>query len=89
MRFRAPRPRAVPTRTARARAAISKRVVADGRLEKVVTLVEGYRNYLVYHVKGTKSQLHTRIRSRSSQWLQARADPPLPSRSLACFLSRL
>ena len=51
-------------------AAISKRIVDDGRLEKAVTLVEGYRAYLVYHVKGTKSQLHTRIRTRSSNWLQ-------------------
>merc|ERR1711920_45043 len=50
--------------------AVSKRIVEGGRLEKAVTLVEGYRAYLVYHVKATKSQLHTRIRSRSSSWLQ-------------------
>ena len=52
-------------------AAVSKRIVDDGRLEKAVTLVEGYRAYVTYHVKATKSQLHTRIRSRSNNWLQA------------------
>jgi len=50
--------------------AINKRIVDGGRLEKAVTLTEGYRAYLVYHIKATKSQLHTRIRSRSSNWLQ-------------------
>lgn len=50
--------------------AINKRIVDGDRLEKAVTLVEGYRAYLVYHIKATKSQLHTRIRSRSSNWLQ-------------------
>uniref|UniRef100_A0A6S9SJ14 Arp2/3 complex 34 kDa subunit n=1 Tax=Chrysotila carterae TaxID=13221 RepID=A0A6S9SJ14_CHRCT len=57
--------------------AISKRSVEGGRLEKAVTLVEGYRAYLIYHVQATKSQLHTRIRSRSHTWLQVlnRAKP--------------
>ena len=50
--------------------AISKRNVESGRLEKVVTLAEGYRAFLMYHVQATKSQLHTRIRRRSSSWLQ-------------------
>ena len=50
--------------------AISKRIVESGRLEKVVTLTEGYRSFLMYHVQATKSQLHTRIRRRSSSWLQ-------------------
>ena len=61
-------------------AAVPKRNVEGGKLEKVVTLVEGYRSFLMYHVKGTKSQLHTRIRSRSSNWLQVheRPQPLLP-----------
>ena len=50
--------------------AISKRIVEGGRLEKCVTLVEGYRAFLMYHVQATKSQLHTRIRRRASTWLQ-------------------
>jgi len=50
--------------------ALSKRNVEGGRLEKVLALVVGYRNYLMFHVMGAKSQLHTRIRSRSSNWLQ-------------------
>ena len=51
-------------------AAISKRIVESGRLEKVVSLTEGYRTFLMYHVQATKSQLHTRIRRRSNNWLQ-------------------
>lgn len=50
--------------------AISKRIVESGRLEKVVSLTEGYRTFLMYHVQATKSQLHTRIRRRSNNWLQ-------------------
>ena len=50
--------------------AVSKRIVESGRLEKVVTLTEGYRSFLMYHVQGTKSQLHTRIRGRAGTWLQ-------------------
>ena len=44
--------------------------VEAGRLEKCVTLAEGYRSFLMYHVQATKSQVHTRIRRRSSSWLQ-------------------
>jgi len=50
--------------------AIHKRNVEGGRLEKCVTLAEGYRAFLMYHVQATKSQLHTRIRRRSNSWLQ-------------------
>lgn len=50
--------------------AFSKRIVESGRLEKCVTLVEGYRAFLLYHVQATKSQLHTRIRRRANSWLQ-------------------
>jgi len=50
--------------------AVSKRVVEAGGVEKVVGLVQGYPCYLLYHVKATKSQLHTRIRARSTNWLQ-------------------
>jgi actin related protein 2/3 complex subunit 2 len=50
--------------------AISKRNVEGGRLEKVVGLAQSYRAFLVLHIKATKSQMHTRIRGRSSTWLQ-------------------
>ena len=50
--------------------AISKRIVESGRLEKAVTLTEGYRSFLMYHVQATKSQLHARIRRRAANWLQ-------------------
>jgi len=50
--------------------AVSKRILESGRLEKVVTLTEGYRSFLLYHVQATKSHLHTRIRRRASSWLQ-------------------
>jgi len=50
--------------------AVSKRNIESNRLEKCVTLCEGYRSFLMYHVQATKSQLHTRIRRRSSSWLQ-------------------
>ena len=50
--------------------AISKRIVEGGRIEKAVTLCESYRAFLLFHVQATKSQLHTRIRRRSSSWLQ-------------------
>ena len=45
-------------------------VVEKEKLEKCVTLVEGYRAFLTYHIKATKSQLHSRIRTRSSIWMQ-------------------
>mmetsp|Transcript_19589 Transcript_19589/g.33342 ORF Transcript_19589/g.33342 Transcript_19589/m.33342 type:complete len:310 (-) Transcript_19589:104-1033(-) len=50
--------------------ALSKRNVEGDKLEKVVTLCEGYRTYLMYHIQGTKSQLHARIRNRATNWLQ-------------------
>jgi len=51
--------------------AISKRnVEGPGKLEKAVGLAEAYRSYLVFHVKATKSQIHTRIRMRCANWLQ-------------------
>merc|ERR1712166_1025356 len=51
--------------------ALSKRnVEGPGKLEKAVGLTEAYRAYLVFHVKATKSQMHTRIRTRCANWLQ-------------------
>jgi actin related protein 2/3 complex subunit 2 len=51
--------------------AVSKRnIEGNGRLEKAVGLAEAYRSFLVFHIKATKSQMHTRIRTRCSNWLQ-------------------
>ena len=50
--------------------AISRRNLEGGKIDKVVSLTEGYRSFLMYHVQGTKSQVHTRIRGRASSWLQ-------------------
>eukprot|EP00908_Phaeocystis_cordata_P027320 Transcript_9875.p2 GENE.Transcript_9875~~Transcript_9875.p2 ORF type:complete len:309 (-),score=149.69 Transcript_9875:156-1082(-) len=51
--------------------AVSKRnIEGPGKLEKAVGLAEAYRSYMVFHVKATKSQMHTRIRTRCANWLQ-------------------
>ena len=43
----------------------------DGeRAEKAVTLLSGFRNYLHYHIKATKTYLHMRMRKRVQTWLQ-------------------
>jgi len=70
--------------------AISKRNVEGDKLNKVMSLVEGYRTYLMYHVQATKSQLHTRIRSRSTNWLQVlnRAMPEKMSVEKKTFAGR-
>jgi actin related protein 2/3 complex subunit 2 len=44
--------------------AMLPRHVAGDKLEKAATLVAGFRAYLLYHVKASKSYLHTRMRLR-------------------------
>lgn len=41
-----------------------------GRLEKAVGMVGSYRSYVLYHVKCTKSNMHSRMRARVNGWLQ-------------------
>lgn len=36
----------------------------DTKREKAVTMLQGFRNYLHYHIKTTKSYLHSRMRKR-------------------------
>lgn len=42
----------------------------DGRLESCVTLLAGFRNYLHYHIKATKTYMHMRMRKRVVGLLQ-------------------
>lgn len=44
--------------------------VERGRQEKTVTLLTGFRNYLHYHLKATKTYMHMRMRKRVVGLLQ-------------------
>ena len=48
--------------------------VSDGRLEKTIKLLATFRNYLHYHIKASKSHLHSRMRSRVSALLKVLND---------------
>lgn len=48
--------------------------VSDGRLEKTIRLLATFRNYLHYHIKASKSHLHSRMRSRVSALLKVLND---------------
>lgn len=51
-------------------AMFSSHVDSDAKRSKAVTLVQGFRNYLHYHIKASKSYLHMRMRSRVVSLLQ-------------------
>lgn len=44
--------------------------VDQGRQEKIVSLLTGFRNYLHYHLKATKTYMHMRMRKRVAGLLQ-------------------
>lgn len=44
--------------------------VERGRQDKTVTLLTGFRNYLHYHLKATKTYMHMRMRKRVVGLLQ-------------------
>jgi actin related protein 2/3 complex, subunit 2 len=44
--------------------------VQGGRQETCVTLLVGFRNYLHYHIKATKTYMHMRMRKRVAGLLQ-------------------
>ncbi|CAM9922169.1 unnamed protein product [Phaeothamnion confervicola] len=44
--------------------------VEEGRKEKTITLLTGFRNYLHYHLKATKTYMHMRMRKRVATLLQ-------------------
>lgn len=44
----------------------------DGKIpmDRVVGLVAGYRSFLLYHIKCSKTHMHSRMRSRVNGWMQ-------------------
>lgn len=46
--------------------------VERGRQERTVTLITGFRNYLHYHLKATKTYMHMRMRKRVVGLLQGK-----------------
>lgn len=49
---------------------LEQRHLDGDRAEKAITLLSGFRNYLHYHIKATKTYLHMRMRKRVQTWLQ-------------------
>ena len=47
--------------------------IDQGRQDKTVTLLTGFRNYLHYHLKATKTYMHMRMRKRVAGLLQGEA----------------
>jgi actin related protein 2/3 complex subunit 2 len=56
---------------------IFKSHVDAGKMEKTIALFTMFRGYLMYHIKASKSHLHSRMRARCTNLLQVlkRADP--------------
>ena len=59
--------------------ALEERHVKGAAKEKAITLLTGFRNYLHYHIKCSKTYLHMRMRKRVVGWLQVlnRARPEI------------
>lgn len=57
--------------------ALEDRHVKDARKDIAISLLCGFRNYLHYHIKCSKTYLHMRMRKRVAGWLQVlnRANP--------------
>ena len=53
-----------------ATAVLPQHVNTPAKLERVVTLLTGFRLYMHYHIKATKSYLHSRMRERVDKLLQ-------------------
>ena len=49
---------------------IEKRYIEGSKIDNVVTLLTGFRPYLLYHIKCTKTHLQMRMRKRVEGWLQ-------------------
>lgn len=47
----------------------NRHLTGDGK-EKSITLLTGFRNYLHYHIKCSKTYLHMRMRKRVAGWMQ-------------------
>lgn len=50
--------------------ALEERHVAGARKEAAISLLTGFRNYLHYHIKCSKTYLHMRMRKRVAGWMQ-------------------
>ncbi len=61
-----------------ATAVLPQHVNTPAKLERVVALLTGFRLYMHYHIKATKSYLHSRMRERVDKLLQG-AWPSAPS----------
>lgn len=61
--------------------AVEERHVAGAGKEKVISLLTGFRNYLHYHIKCSKTYLHMRMRKKVNGWMQVlnRAMPDIES----------
>jgi len=45
-------------------------ISTDEKFDKAVALLSGFRNYLHYHIKASKTYLHMRMRKKVNAWLQ-------------------
>ena len=61
--------------------ALEERHVQGAKLNTAVTLLSGFRSYLLYHIKCSKTYLHMRMRKRVAGWMQVlnRALPEIES----------
>jgi actin related protein 2/3 complex subunit 2 len=50
--------------------AIEERHLTGANKAKAITLLTGFRNYLHYHIKCSKTYLHMRMRKRVAGWMQ-------------------
>jgi len=50
--------------------ALEERHVTSAGKDKAITLLTGFRNYLHYHIKCSKTYLHMRMRKRVAGWMQ-------------------
>lgn len=50
--------------------ALEDRHVQGARKEAAIMLLTGFRNYLLYHIKCSKTYLHMRMRKRVAGWMQ-------------------
>ncbi len=51
-------------------AIMRQHVDSSAKLERIVSLLVGFRLYMHYHIKATKSYLHSRMRERVDKLLQ-------------------
>jgi actin related protein 2/3 complex subunit 2 len=49
---------------------LEDRHIVGAKMETAITVLTGFRNYLHYHIKCSKTYLHMRMRKRAAGWLQ-------------------